>query len=74
WEILIQHYLGQKAPGLLKKVEADPEAGMYTASMELTPQNVETLKELEAHLRTMLADEETLMGYLDIHEEDIEWD
>jgi Immunity protein 51 len=74
WDALIRFYVGQKDPALMQDVETDPEAGMFSAYMSFTPENLEKMKRFEAHVRAMLADEKALMQFIDAHCDEIEWD
>ena len=74
WDALIRFYVGRKDPTLMQEVESDPEAGMFSADMSFSPENLEKMKQFEAHVRAMLADDKVLMQFIDDHCEEIEWD
>ncbi len=58
----------------MNEVETDPESGMFSACMTYTPDNLEKMKRFESHLRAMLADENTLMEFIEANRDEIEWD
>jgi len=74
WDALIQFYVGQKDPALMEEVETDPEAGMFSAYMSFSPENLEKMKRFEVHVREMVSDDETLIAFVDAHCDEIEWD
>ena len=74
WDALIRFYIGQKDPALLEKVETDPEAGMFSAYTSFSPENLESMKRFEAHIRAMLANESELMRFIEAHHDEIDWD
>jgi hypothetical protein len=74
WDALIRCYVASLDPALMDIIEADPEAGMYSAYMSFSPENLEQMQRFETNLRTMLADEAALMQFIETHYEDIEWD
>ncbi len=74
WDALIQFYVGQKDPALMEEVETDPEAGMFSAYMSYSPENLEKMKRFEAHVRDMLASDDDLIAFVDANCNEIEWD
>jgi hypothetical protein len=74
WDALIRFYVASVDHALMDEVESDPEAGMFSAYMSYSPENVEKMKRFESHVRAMVADEGTLMGFIEEHYEEIEWD
>ncbi|NNJ26242.1 Imm51 family immunity protein [Alienimonas chondri] len=74
WDALIRFYVDRKDPELMAEVETDPEAGSYAAYMSYSPENVEKMRRFQAHVRSMVADEEALLAFVDAHKDDIEWD
>jgi hypothetical protein len=61
-------------PVLMDEVETDPEAGMFSAYMGYSPDNLQKMKRFESHVRAMVADEGELMKFIEKHYEEIEWD
>ena len=74
WDALIRYYVSAIDPDLMDEVGSDPEAGMYSAYMSFSPDNLRKMKVFELHVRTMLADETKLMAFIEEHYDDIEWD
>lgn len=74
WDALIRFYVSRLDPELMDEIESDPEAGMYSACMSHSPENLEKMKRFETHVRTMLSDEQALMAFIKQHYEEIEWD
>jgi hypothetical protein len=58
----------------MDEVETDPEAGMFSAYMTYSPENLVTMRRIESHVRAMLADEEALMRFIEKHYDEIGWD
>ena len=74
WDALITYYVNSVDPDLMAEVKTDPEAGMFSAYMEFSQDNLEKMKRFEAHVRKMLADEDTLLKFIADNYEKIEWD
>ncbi len=74
WDALIRFYVGQKDPDLMAQVETDPEAGMFSAYINHTTENLDLMKRFEAHVREMVADDDRLMAFVDDNVGEIEWD
>lgn len=74
WDALVRFYVGEEDPDLMEEVETDPEAGMFSAYMKFSPENMEKMKRFEAHVHAILADETALMEFVDAHYDEIEWD
>ena len=74
WEALIKYYVNKVDPDLMQEVETDPEAGMFSAYMAYSQENLEKMKRFETHIRTMLTDEQTLVQFIADNYDNIEWD
>ena len=74
WDALISFWLSVKAPDLLDGLDADPEAGSYSAYYSGTPDNEGRAKRLAQLIEELVSDEEKLFGFLRDHAQDIEWD
>ncbi len=74
WDALIRFYVSRLDPELMDEIESDPDAGMYSAYLSHSPENLEKMKHFESHVRTMLSDEQALMAFIKQHYEEIEWD
>jgi hypothetical protein len=60
WGALIRFYVASIDPELMAEIGSDPEAGMYSAYMSFSPENLAKMKRFESHIRMMLADEAVL--------------
>jgi hypothetical protein len=74
WDALIRFYVASVDPALMEEVETDPEAGMFSAYMSFSPENLEKMKRFQSHVRAMVGDEATLMQFIEEHCDKIEWD
>lgn len=74
WDALIRFYVARVDPDLMREVESDPEAGMFSAYMSYSPDNLRKMKRFESYIRAMLVDEKSLMDFIKKHYEEIEWD
>jgi len=74
WDALIRFYVGKVDPDLMKDVETDPEAGMFSAYMPHTADNLEKMRRFESHIRKLVSDEAALFKFIDENIEAIQWD
>jgi len=74
WDALIKFYVAKNDPELMKHVETDPEAGMFSAYMSHSDENLSKMKQFEAHVRKLVSDENQLMQFIQENENEIEWD
>lgn len=74
WEALIRFYVGQKDPDLMAVVNTDPEAGMFSAYMDYSDENLEKMRRFESHLRDMVSSDDELIAFVDANVDLIEWD
>lgn len=74
WDAVISCYVKSVDPELAEVVNSDPEAGMYSAYMEYSEENLEKMKRFEMHVKKMLSDEETLTKFIEENYDSIEWD
>ena len=74
WDALIRHYVASVDPALMNEIETDPEAGMFSAYVSLTPENLEKMKRFATHVRNLVADEAALMQFIETNVDRIEWD
>jgi hypothetical protein len=54
WDALIRFYVASVDPTLMDKVETDPEAGMFSAYMSYSPDNVAKMKRFGCNRRCAL--------------------
>jgi hypothetical protein len=74
WDALITAYVKSVDKELMDDIGTDPEAGMFSAYIEYSPENLEKMKRFERHVRAFLSDEDNLMRFIENHFEEIEWD
>lgn len=74
WDALIRFYVANIDPELMAEIESAPEAGMYSAYMSFSPENIKKMKRFESFIRVMVADEAALMKFIEEHCDEIEWD
>ncbi len=74
WDALINCYLSVNAPELLDGLDADPEAGSYSAYYSGTSDNEGRAKQLCDIITALVTDEEKLFDFLRTHADDVEWD
>jgi hypothetical protein len=74
WDALIRFYVTSLDPALMAEVGTDPEAGMFSAYMSYGPDNLEKMRQVEAHVRALVANEGALMKFIEEHYDEIEWD
>jgi hypothetical protein len=74
WDAIIRFYVAKADPDLMNEVNTDPEAGMFSAYMNYSPENLNKMKRFESYVRTMLADENALIAFIEENRDKIEWD
>jgi hypothetical protein len=74
WDAVIRYYVAKADPDLMNEVKTDPEAGMFSAYMTFSPENLKKMKRFESLVRTMLTDENALMAFIETNRDAIEWD
>ena len=74
WEALLNYYLKNNAPELLEGLETDPEAGMYAAFYELSPENEKKAEKFAGLITHLVENEEELYSLVRDHGDEIEWD
>lgn len=74
WEAFLNCYLEVNAPDLLEGMKTDPEAGMYVAYYDLTPENEKKAKEFAEIITSLVENEEELYQFLRDNGDKIEWD
>lgn len=74
WDALIRYYVANIDRDLMNEVNTDPEAGMFSAYMSYSLENLAKMKRFESHVRSMLADEAVLMAFIEQNYDKIEWD
>ena len=74
WDAVIRFYVAKVDPQLSGEIATDPEAGMFSANMVFSPENLEKMKRFEAHVRKLLSDEVELFTLIEENRDQIEWD
>jgi len=74
WDALISFYFKKVDPDLMQGVKTDPEAGMFSAYMPHSSENLDRMKRFESHVRQLVSDEAALMKLIEDNVEEIEWD
>lgn len=74
WEAFLNCYLAKKEPGLLEGLKTDPEAGMYVAYYDLSPENEQKAKRFAEIITSLIENEENLYQFLRDNGDEIEWD
>lgn len=74
WEAFLSHYLAKNHPEILENMNTDPEAGMYAAYYELTPENEARAEKFAGVLNDLVANEEAIYDFLKAEGDNIEWD
>ena len=74
WEAFFNCYLAEMAPDLLEGMHTDPEAGMYVAYYDLTPENEIKAAKFAEVICDLVENENKIYGFLREHGADIAWD
>lgn len=74
WGSLVSYYVHSKEPKLLDHIQPDPEAGMYSARMDASKENLKRMKRFEKYIKELLKSEESVMSFIEKNYEHIEWD
>ncbi len=74
WEAFFNCYLAQNAPELLEDMHTDPEAGMYVAYYDLTPENEAKADKFNELIHKLVEEPELLYDFMREHAWDVEWD
>ena len=74
WEAFFNCYLAINAPELLEDMKTDPEAGMYVAYYDLTPENEAKAESFNKLIHKLVEEPELLYEFMREHAWDVEWD
>lgn len=74
WEAVLNYYISKVDQDLAKHIQHDPEAGMYSAYFELTPENEARAIRLKDIIIDLVQNEEKLYKLVAAHGDEIEWD
>ncbi len=74
WEAFFNYYLEKYAPDILEEMDSDPEAGMYSAYYDNTPENEARAEKFVQLIRSLVENEEELYRIVREEGDNIEWD
>ncbi|MBN2771350.1 MAG: hypothetical protein JXR90_11700 [Spirochaetes bacterium] len=74
WEAFLDYYLNKNYPDVIRNMDTDSEAGMYTALYELNPDNEIKAKHLAGIIEDLIENEEKLYKIINEEGESIDWD
>lgn len=74
WEAFFNYYLKKNAPDILEGMDTDPEAGMYSAYYDLTPENESRAEKFVEIIHSLVENEEELYRIVREEGDEIEWD
>ena len=74
WEAFFNYYLPKYAPDVCMNMKTDPEAGMYVAYYDLTPENEARAEKFTEIIHSLINNEKELYGIVREEGKAIEWD
>lgn len=74
WEAFFNYYLEKNEPELLDGLDTDPEAGMYAAYYDVTPENEVKAEKFGKIICALIENEEELYRIVREEGDAIEWD
>lgn len=74
WSILLDFYIEQNAPELTGTYDADPEADMYAASFENSPEGEKAAQSMADIIISLVEDDKKLIDFINRFDDEIEWD
>lgn len=74
WEILLNCYIENNDPELADTYDADPEADMFAAYFDDSPEGEENAKAMAELIISLVENEEKLFEFVRSHGDEIEWD
>lgn len=74
WDAVLTLYMEKYARNLLNEMESDPEAGMYAAYYDNTPENRVRANALAELIRDLVEEESDLTAFLREYGDEVEWD
>ena len=74
WEVLLDYYLSKYAPDIMEGMETDPEAGMYAAYFDLTPENETRINKFAEIICSLIENEDELYRIIREEGKNMEWD
>ncbi|MDR1639530.1 MAG: immunity 51 family protein [Clostridiales bacterium] len=73
WEAFFEYYLAENAPDILEGMCTDPEAGMYQAFYDLTPENKARAERFVEIIKSLINNEEELYRIIREEGDQIQW-
>lgn len=74
WEAFFNYYLPKYAPDIMEGMSTDPEAGMYAAYYDLTPENETRAEQFAKAINFLIENEDELYRIVREEGDEIEWD
>ena len=74
WDALIRFYISKVDPDLMQEVKTDPEAGMFSAYMSYSEENLDKMRRLKSYIHGLLSDEIVLFKLIEDNRDSVEWD
>ena len=74
WDALIRFYISKVDPDLMQEVKTDPEAGMFSAYMSYSEENLDKMRRLKSYIHGLLSDEIVLFKLIEDNHDSVEWD
>lgn len=74
WEAFFNYYLEKNAPEIMADMDTDPEAGMYVAYYDLTPENEKKAERFVEIIEGLIEDEQRIYAIVEKEGSKIEWD
>ena len=74
WDALIRFYVGKVDPDLMQEINTDPEAGMFSAYMSYSEENLDKMRRLKSYIHGLLSDEIVLFKLIEDNRDSVEWD
>ncbi len=74
WEAFFNYYLSKYHKDVFENMDTDPEAGMYVAYYDLTPENEKKAEKFTEIIENLIENEEKIYEIVKNEGNEIEWD
>ena len=74
WDALIRFYISKVDPDLMQEVKTDPEAGMFSAYISYSEENLDKMRRFKSYIHGLLSDETVLFRLIEDNRDSVEWD
>ncbi|MFT3950928.1 MAG: Imm51 family immunity protein [Oscillospiraceae bacterium] len=74
WEAFFNYYLAKNAPDVLDGMDSDPEAGLYAAYYDYTPENEAKAEKFASIITSLIENPDELFRIIRDEGDEIEWD